>query len=321
MTTTQTLTARGPEDLLGAVPFLLGFHPSDSLVVAVLESSRVSCVARLDLADASSPGVAPQLLAPFLGQVGPDARLAIVGYGDDAVVVPEVVARVAEELPVPHMARIAVSGGRWWHVDCPEEADLYDPSSSRIAAEAAYNGISARPDRKDIERLFDRPPRTRQLSIGTLRAAVRRLDRLSPAAAQRRLAGVLDRQLEAGAVSLTARECADLLLLLDVAGARDAFWVRLNRQTGALLTDLWLYVARRCPMELSLGPVAAAGLSAWQGGTGALVTIALERGDRLGGWHPLHELLASIHAQALPPDALKEVVALLLEQEGDAGAD
>ncbi len=310
--TTHTLTAHGPEDLLAAVPYLLGFHPHDSLVIAVVEGGAISCVARIDLADACRPGLSPQLLGPFLRQVGADARLAVVGYGDDAGVVPDVVTRVAAELSVPSMLRVAVCGDRWWHVEHPDEAEPYDPSSSRIAAEAAYSGISARPDRRDIEGLFDRPPRVRQLSIATLRAGVRRLDRLSSEAAQRRLGALLDRQLQSGTVSLTPRECADLLLLLDDPGARDAFWVRLNRKSGSLLTDLWLDVARRAPLDLSLGAVAAAGLSAWQGGTGALVTVALERGDRLGGWHPLHELLASIHAQALPPAALEEVVACLV---------
>jgi hypothetical protein len=311
VTTNLVLRAHGPEDLLGAVPFLLGFHPRDSLVVAVVEGSSISAVARLDLADAAVPGLALQLLQPLLRQLGDDARAALVGYGEISDHVHEVVVRVAEELPVQPLARIAVCGGCWWHVERPEEVEVYDPAATQIAAEAAYNGICARPARKDLETLFRRPARAHTLSVATLRAAVRRLDRLTPSSAQRRVGVLLDRQIAAGEVSLTARECADLLLLLDVPPARDAFWLRLNRTTGPLLMDVWLHVARRAPVDLSLGPVCAAGIAAWQGSTGALVTIALEQADAIGGWHPLYDLLAQIHHQALPPSALDEIVACL----------
>jgi hypothetical protein len=311
VTTNLVLRAHGPEDLLGAVPFLLGFHPRDSLVVAVVERSSISAVARVDLADAAVPGRSLQLLEPLLRQLGDGARAAIVGYGEDSDHVHDVVVRVSEELPVEPIARLAVCGGSWWDVESPEEVEVYDPAATQIAAEAAYNGISARPDRADLESLFRRPARAHTLSVATLRAAVRRLDRFTPSSAQRRLGVLLDRQLAAGEVSLTARECADLLLLLDVPAARDAFWLRLSRTTGPLLMDVWLHVARRAPADLSLGPVCAAGIAAWQGSTGALVTIALERADGLGGSHPLHDLLTQIHSQALPPSALDEIVACL----------
>jgi len=84
-------------------------------------------------------------------------------------------------------------------------------------------------------------------------------------------------------------------LLLEVPAARDAFWLRLGRETAAAFVDLWLYVAWRAPVDLSLGAVCAAGLAGWQSGTGALVTVALERADRIGGWHPLWDRLTRIH--------------------------
>ncbi len=311
VTTNLVLRAHGPEDLLGAVPFLLGFHPRESLVLAVVEGSSISAVARVDLADAAVPGRPLQLLEPLLRQLGDDARAALVGYGEGSDHVQDVVVRVSEELPVEPLARIAVCGGFWWHVEAPEEVEVYDPAATQIAAEAAYNGISARPERADLETLFRRPARAHVLSAATLRAAARRLDRLTPGSAQRRVGFLLERQLAAGEVSLTARECADLLLLLDVPSARDTFWLRLNRSTGPLLMDVWLHVARRAPVDISLGPVCAAGIAAWQGATGALVTIALEQADGLGGWHPLYALLTQIHHQALPPSALDEIVACL----------
>lgn len=311
MTTDLVLTARGPADLLGAMPYLLGFHPTDSLVVAVIEDATISCVARIDLADAAVPDRALLLLSAFLSQVGDHSRLALVGYGDDPVEVPAVVMRVAEELPLATFASLVVCGGRWWHVERPEEVQPYDPAGSRIAAEAAYLGLAARPTRSDLEGLFHRPSRVKRLPDAAVAAAARRVQRLSPEAARRRLDVMLDAQLAGKPMSMTTRECADLLLLLEVPAARDAFWLRLGRETASAFVDLWLYVAWRAPVDLSLGAVCAAGLAGWQSGTGALVTVALERADRIGGWHPLWDLLTRIHGLALPPSALDQIQAAM----------
>ena len=46
--------------------------------------------------------------------------------------------------------------------------------------------------------------------------------------------------------------------------------------------------------------------------------MALERADRIGGWHPLWDLLTRIHGLALPPSALDEIqCAMAIEGEGD----
>lgn len=293
------------------MPYLLGFHPADSLVVAVIEDSSIGCVARVDLRDAESPGLAATLLAPFLSQAGPGARLALVGYGDDPVAVPAVVRRVADDLPMEVFTELVVCGGSWWPVDSPEDAEPYEPGTSRIAAEAAYHGLAARPTRHDLEGLFLPPSHVEVLPEAALRGAARRLDRLSPRAARRRLDALLDARLARGSTSMSTRECAEMLLLLDVPAARDAFWMKLSRDTASALVDTWLYVAWRAPSDLSLGPVCAAGLAGWQSSTGVLATVALERADRIGGWHPLWDLLTRIHQLALPPSALDEIQAAM----------
>ncbi len=50
-TDSPTLQVRGPADLLAAVPYLLGFHPHESLVIIGLADNRVIVTARLDLTD------------------------------------------------------------------------------------------------------------------------------------------------------------------------------------------------------------------------------------------------------------------------------
>ena len=64
---TTTLTARGPADLLAAVPVVLGFHPHDSLVMLTFGAER-TFHARVDLPPADDldgvDEVVSVLLAP-----------------------------------------------------------------------------------------------------------------------------------------------------------------------------------------------------------------------------------------------------------------
>ncbi len=53
------LRVSGPADLVQAVPYLLGFHPAQSLVLLGLERGRVVVTARIDLADLAEPMLLP----------------------------------------------------------------------------------------------------------------------------------------------------------------------------------------------------------------------------------------------------------------------
>src|SRR6478752_5336128 len=148
---TTTLTARGPADLLAAVPVVLGFHPSDSLVMLTFEAAH-SFHARVDLPPPdevpdSLPELLDALLAPALGQrVG---RVAFVLYSGDV----ELSARVGEALCGAFLgAGIGVIGvlrahDRTWclvppHRGLSETAPTpYDDTSHPFAARAVFEGL------------------------------------------------------------------------------------------------------------------------------------------------------------------------------------
>ena len=48
--TPPRLSVRTVDDLVGLVPYLIGFHPRDSLVVIMLCDGQVEVTARVDLA-------------------------------------------------------------------------------------------------------------------------------------------------------------------------------------------------------------------------------------------------------------------------------
>jgi hypothetical protein len=57
VTTTRSLHLAGPVDLASAVPQLLGFTPTESLVLAGLSGTTVTAITRVDLGAIALPGV------------------------------------------------------------------------------------------------------------------------------------------------------------------------------------------------------------------------------------------------------------------------
>jgi hypothetical protein len=76
MTTTesQTLRLTGPAELLTAVPYLLGFHPRESLVLVGLAGRRLIATARTDLAD-----VTPEVVSDTIGKLQRSGATAVTG--------------------------------------------------------------------------------------------------------------------------------------------------------------------------------------------------------------------------------------------------
>ncbi|MDT4993731.1 MAG: hypothetical protein QOH97_3623, partial [Actinoplanes sp.] len=53
---------RGPAEIVAAVPYLLGFHPTDSFVVLAVHRDHLVSVLRLDLPEAGTDDDYPSLL-------------------------------------------------------------------------------------------------------------------------------------------------------------------------------------------------------------------------------------------------------------------
>ena len=79
--TTNALKLKDPNELLAVIPYLLGFHPTRSLVLVCLSNNRIGLTQRLDLPQ-DAHDVASALL-PSLITENPDAVI-LVGYETQA---------------------------------------------------------------------------------------------------------------------------------------------------------------------------------------------------------------------------------------------
>ena len=154
---TSGVTLRSSADLLAAVPYLLGFHPRDSVVVVAMRRERVLFAGRGDLPGPIPMGAMAARFVALLARDRADA-VAVIGYGPPGAVTPAVDALRAALAGsrVFLLDAIRVEDGRYWSYVCSEpsccspEGQPFDAETSPVALSAVYHGQVALPDREAL---------------------------------------------------------------------------------------------------------------------------------------------------------------------------
>jgi hypothetical protein len=150
-----------PAELISAVPFLIGFHPADSLVVVATQGALITFAVRLDLPERNTPEeearAAVLHLATVVLRQEPEA-VTIIGYGEERRVAPAVL-RISDtfrQAGVAIVDELHVEDGRFWSYlctdasCCPPEGQPCEPGDSVVAAEATFAGAVALPNREAL---------------------------------------------------------------------------------------------------------------------------------------------------------------------------
>ncbi|GAA5189234.1 hypothetical protein GCM10023322_41680 [Rugosimonospora acidiphila] len=297
------------------IPYLLGFHPSDSVVLLGLRRGRVIFEARGDLSGAVD--LADYYAAVVTRQQVTDVM--VIGYGPAAAVTPGVLAidRELTALEINVLDVLRVTGNRYWSYSCrsldccPAEGTPFDPVSGPIAAAAVVAGHVALPSRAAVQR---RLAPVEGLARSDMRRATaragRRLGELIAVAADPPTAvfaagaaavdGAIDRQRSSG--QLDNDEVAWLTVLLCHLVVRDHAWERVDGDLNVHVA-LWIEVLRRADPELSAAPATLLGFAAWRAGDGVIASMALERALAADPDYALARLLAEAVAGGVPPEA------------------
>ena len=322
MTPSCTLKIKSPAELVAAVPYLLGFHPSDSVTVVAFRRGRVLFAGRHDLppsdgTEEDAQGAAAHLAAVVARE---DADAAVViGYGEAIRVTPAVL-RAAEALrraAVPVFEVLRVTGGRFWSYlcdgddGCPEDGSPCPPEHSAIAAAATYAGHVALPDRQAL--VAQLAPVTGSARAAMVAATARARDRLSELLDRDRDEASLARMLRrAGRTAvreaerrhrsggrLRDDEVAWLgVVLLEVA-VRDYAWERIGLQDWHIA--LWTDVLRRVEPAYVPAPASLLCFAAWRAGHGAMAWAAVERALAQDGEYSMAQTLHEILTFAVSP--------------------
>lgn len=312
-------TAREPADLVAVIPYLLGFQPVESLVVAALEGPRrrLGPLARVDLADVPAgrlddPGARSEveLVASRVCQLA--AR-----HGWDAVVVVvyterRAVADAHAAVLLPGLAAggtrvvemLGASGERWWTHGCaaerccPPEGVPFDPSANPLAATAVAAGLGKAATRDELRALLDPAPAAdrRQVGLAVEREqATARSSREQTVVLVREVGKVID------GAPLDLARTARLLALVQHGAPREAAWGLITRPTAHLHAALWQHVARLAPDPLLPPAGCLAGFASWLDGVGVVAAHAADRVAEVAPAYPLNDLLRQVLAAGVDP--------------------
>lgn len=299
------LRVRRPADFLALVPYLLGFHPTESVVAIYCQGGRVLLTARVDLPPPALAAALAEQVADLAARHGAE-EVVLVGYGSDGPDTRAVLQRLLEGGGPRVREAVLVSEGRWWSLTCtdgccPAEGTAHDPAAHPLAAEAVYAGLSAQPSRTELQRQVRGPDDAEEDALAELVARVS--VRTAP----------LDRSESAALMALTVRRCCedpgppgdeDCLLLALLATdlvVRDVAWALVEREDVEDHLRVWQQVVTRTPAALAPGPLGLLGVTGWIAGQGALQNCCSERLTSLDPDYTLGLLLADISDRALPP--------------------
>lgn len=310
--TPRSYVARGPEDLIALVPYLLGFHPEESLVLLTFGAPTGSFHARTDLHDGGQErSVMVEMLCAAVRSNEVEVT-AVVVFSSDAE---RARASCAELVPALLGAGVSVvdairaDGSSWWSVlDDDPERHPYDLSCHPFTAERVLAGHAAFRSRDELAgSILGNDPDDAQ-RVGAVADSV--ADELLTSGPQGALGlartnavWLRDRLALATRFDqpLSVADAARVLVLVQLAPMRDVASARMRRSTAHAHVQLWRGLLRRAPVDLVPGAAALLGLAAWLDGDGALAWCAIDRCREVAPHHSLAMHLADLLQRAVPP--------------------
>jgi hypothetical protein len=327
---------RSPADILGALPYVLGFHPRESLVVMCLHGprKRQGLTMRFDLPDVedetrfvaevrertSYQRALAVLLVCFTDAPDADGVLPRQGLVDDL--------RDALALRGTGLGEtLLVRGGRWWSYTCTGPCCPADgtalpaeltAAAGHFAAEVVANGAALLPDREALKASIQ-PDRGVLVQTVLDHVYDQVGDALVVELAQHGWVAVrtatvvaaraaLDRY-EQGQSGLANEEAARIVLGLRDKHARDeiATWGAAARRDNAPMLSLLTDLARKAPLPDAAPPCTLLAWVAYMSGNGSLANVAVERALASEPDYTMAQLIADGLEHQVPPSTLRRV--------------
>lgn len=306
---TPTVRLASREELLGFVPYALGFHPTDSLVLLGLGRKHVELAARADANWATRDHIR-QFTKALRGVKGV-SRVFLFGYGPESVEGPvKTVAAGLQAFGYLVMETLRVTGDRFHCLQCdgctPADGRPFDVSTSAAAATAIFAGMVARPDRAAVDKLIR--PIGGLAAIAMSQAVDRAEKRLDELGGRLREAGIAAVEDAFGRAKTGERldddEVAWLSLVLHDGEVRDHAWKHSDREDWQFA--LWLDLTRRAEPLLAAPVASLLGWCAWRQGDGALAMAAILRALRIDPGYRMGLLIRDALDQGRPPHTIKK---------------
>jgi hypothetical protein len=322
------LRVGNPGDLIEAIPYLLGFHPRDSLVLVGLADTRVSVTARVDLGELADPSTLAETVRVVAGGDATQLIAAIYDHGAVDVVKPGLPYRqlvrdvgvCADEFEIDLVEAVLVSADRWWSYACsddrccPAEGRELPGDASPCRAAATFAGLVALADRAELAALLEPEDAAHRARLEpaiaehenlAVAAVVGGYDKRQQRSVKRAIfAATRDADASlfpgAGGGGLLDDQVCRFVAALAETSIRDAVWLAVDqrRLDGRAL---WRELARRAPSPYDAAPLFLFGWASWRDGNGTSAGMAAARALASDPGYTAAELLLGALHQGLDP--------------------
>ncbi|BEL05709.1 hypothetical protein Q0Z83_039000 [Actinoplanes sichuanensis] len=316
MTVNDPINLTDPADAAALVPYLLGYHPYDRLVILALRQCRIHFIAAAPLTRDLASSCA------LIADKGPD-QILLLGYGDDQPVTTAVDHTTAAftDFGIPVLAAFRVHADRIWHLhcgepDCHHDGTPFQPDSTVAAAYATYHGLTAATDVDALAARLDpvTGPERAALTDAYHRAA-RHLHQLLDDCTDQQITDtfhtLLDELLTETAHAyqsgrLTDDRAALLNILLGLGPLRDRAARHVHGDDLHLRT--WTDLTRRATPDCVAGPATMLAVAALQAGQGALARLAVQRAHHADPGDPFLHTVAGWVRSGVHPDTVHHLL-------------
>lgn len=305
--------------IAASIPYLLGFYPTESLVVIGLEDNRLVFTMRMDLLPAN---LEDALAAEAARRMAVYDEVLVIIYTDEArdADLPRrhIVDQLLDELPVREA--LLVRGDRVWSYVCtdpgccPSNGLIYNASSDAVGVAAAHVLRGRGPLGSRDQLLATLAPPTPAIAdavsaaLQVARAGVTGLASEERSAALVRLLARSLAQLDNPRVELGVVETAQYLALLEDTDVRDRFIQRLattDDPASRLLIDT---LVAQAPPGDDAEACAAKSFLAYLQGDGLTARAAAERAMRTAPDHRLASMLLAAVDAGIDPRHIRAVL-------------
>ncbi|WP_436501699.1 DUF4192 domain-containing protein [Actinokineospora sp. HUAS TT18] len=302
-----------PGSFIADVPVVLGYYPTNSLIVVIVADGRLGCCVRATLSDCANPEFLVQLMSTATGEHADHAAILVVGPRDPsnrALVdrVESLLATSGVETVIACWAPVIERGQPWEDYRTGETGTLPDPASSPLAAHVVANGRVIYPSERAILDVFAPDPAdalaNRERHIDALRAQP---DRGLPGDAVAFLTDTCSAYLDG--TELDDQTLATVACVLAEPGVRDACLLDLIAEQPTWPIQFWTRLTQATPGPARAFPAVMAGLANHLQGEGVFARIAFQLAQRAEPGNVLAELFCMALSTGLHPDELRTMLA------------
>lgn len=271
------LSIHSPDELVAAIPHLLGFQPEESIVFLPLRSDLP--VARVDIPTTARDreGVWQSISDAFRRYAQPDSNVAIVCLSADreqAHVVGQDFAARLGTIGIGTPILLWADETRWSDLDTGDMGLRTDAARETVAAATVLSG-RAQPaaSRESLAESLvgDREP------VSALLPETRATARGNTDKVEGRWALARMQRFQRDGIRLSDADAARLLVAVESTPTRDRLWLDMNRGNAGSHVALWTDMTKRAPDEVRAAPASLLGFASWLSGHGALAWCALDQ--------------------------------------------